>query len=86
MAQLGNRVIEITGPNLRRVKEAALQLPQVESAAQQGLQLRVLMTPDSSESTAYLQRSLEQAGLEFRPAQPSLEDVFVSATHTGEPR
>ena len=86
MAQLENRVVEISGANLRRVKESALQLPQVESAAQQGLQLRVLMVQDIEDAAGYLQRTLEQDGLEFRPAQPSLEDVFVSATHNGEPR
>jgi ABC-2 type transport system ATP-binding protein len=34
MSQLDARVAEITGPSLRQVKEQALQLPQVQPAAQ----------------------------------------------------
>lgn len=86
MSALRNRVVEIAGPDLRQVKQAAINLPQVQSAAQQGLQLRVLMTSSSENSVAYLQQHLAQPGLEFKVAQPSLEDVFVSATHNGESR
>jgi len=81
MSALNNRVVEINGPDLRKVKEAALILPQVQSAAQQGLQLRILMESGSMDSVQYLRDNIGQAGLEFKTAQPSLEDVFVSATH-----
>jgi ABC-2 type transport system ATP-binding protein len=86
MAELGERVVEISGPGLRQVKKAALQLPQVDSTAQQGLQLRVLMASGTADSTRYLQQHLTQPGLEFKPAKPSLEDVFVAATQNGVER
>ena len=86
MSALKDRVVEIAGPDLRQVKRAVINLPQVQSAAQQGLQLRVLMTSSSENPVAYLQQHLAQPGLECKVAQPSLEDVFVSATHNGESR
>jgi ABC-2 type transport system ATP-binding protein len=87
MAELNNRVVEIRGPDLRQVKERALLLPGVQSAAQQGLQLRVLMTADNTEPAAdYLQRQLVGNDLGFQLARPSLEDVFVACTDGGSER
>ena len=87
MAELNNRVVEIRGPDLRQVKERTLLLPGVQSAAQQGLQLRVLMSADSNEPAAdYLQRQLADGNLGFHLARPSLEDVFVACTHGGNER
>jgi ABC-2 type transport system ATP-binding protein len=86
MSALDRRVVEIIGPGLRQVKTAALALPQVQSAAQQGLQLRVLMQDDTTDPVAYLQQQLMQQDLQVALAKPSLEDVFVSATGNGELR
>jgi len=80
MAALDSRVAEITGSGLRQVKERALQLPQVQSAAQQGLQLRVLLRPGAQDPVDYLRQHLNRDGLLFRRAKPSLEDVFVAST------
>jgi ABC-2 type transport system ATP-binding protein len=81
MAELDQRVVEVSGPDLRRVKAQALQLPQVLSAAQQGLKLRVLLQPDTrGNGVATLQQALAGDGREFHAAQPSLEDVFVACT------
>ncbi len=86
MTALENRVVEISGRELRKVKTAALKLPEVQSVAQQGLSLRVLMEPNHAESVIYLQQQLAQPELGIKLAQPSLEDVFVAATHSGEAR
>jgi len=80
MAQLESRVVEIGGSDLRRVKEHAMGLPLVQSAAQQGLHLRILMSPDASDPLSYLREGLDDDSLSLNMARPSLEDVFVAAT------
>lgn len=81
MAELDTRVVEISGNNLRQVKERALQLPQVQSAAQQGLQLRILLRGASPDATQELGAKLGDNTLTIKTARPSLEDVFVASTH-----
>jgi ABC-2 type transport system ATP-binding protein len=83
MAELESRVVEIAGDGLRQVKDRAMKLPNVQSAAQQGLQLRVLMRPDTKDATHYLREHLGGDGLSFAIAKPSLEDVFVASTNGG---
>ena len=80
MQALDQRVVEISGDNLRRVKERALQLPRVQSAAQLGLDLRVLLRPGPESPVDYLQQQLAGNDLSFALAKPSLEDVFVAST------
>lgn len=80
MNELDARVVEVTGAQLRQVKQRAMQLPGVQSAAQQGLQLRVLLREGIADPVAYLQGELGDAGLSCSLARPSLEDVFVAAT------
>ena len=79
MAELNGRVVEVSGRNLRQVKERALTLPQVQSAAQQGLQLRLLLRAATSDPAAEL--GLGDSGLTIALTRPSLEDVFVAATN-----
>jgi len=81
MAELDNRVVEISGDHLRQLKERALRLPQVQSAAQQGLQLRVLLRSASPDPAQELGAQLGDNKLTIRTARPSLEDVFVASTH-----
>ena len=81
MAELDTRVVEISGNNLRQVKERALQLPQVQSAAQQGLQLRILLRSASPDPAQQLGAKLGDNTLTIKTARPSLEDVFVASTH-----
>jgi ABC-2 type transport system ATP-binding protein len=83
LAQLRDRVVEIGGPNLRQVKERALRLAHVQSAAQQGLRLRVLLRPGTPDPTGYLREHLADAQLSLTNTQPSLEDVFVASTAHG---
>jgi ABC-2 type transport system ATP-binding protein len=80
LAQLDNRVVEIAGDNLRQVKQRALQLPGVQSAAQQGVHLRVLLQPDTQDPTNYLREQLADHRLILTHTRPSLEDVFVAST------
>jgi ABC-2 type transport system ATP-binding protein len=80
MGELDQRVVEVHGPGLREVKEHAMALDQVQSAAQQGLHLRVLLQAGVSDPVAYLQQSLKNAALTCQIARASLEDVFVAST------
>ena len=84
LAQLQDRVVEIAGDHLRQVKERALRLPQVQSAAQQGLRLRVLLRAGTEDAAGYLRAHLEDRDLKLSNAQPSLEDVFVASTSGGK--
>jgi ABC-2 type transport system ATP-binding protein len=83
LARLRDRVVEVAGDNLRQVKEKALRLPGVQSAAQQGVHLRILLQPGTVEPTAYLREQLADDKLTLNTARPSLEDVFVAATNDG---
>jgi len=83
MNELRARVVEISGPELRQVKKQVLQLPQVQSAAQQGLQLRVLLRPDVVNAVQYLGGQLANSALDITMTRPSLEDVFVASTVGG---
>jgi ABC-2 type transport system ATP-binding protein len=80
MDALAGDVVEIEGEALPGARAALEGLPFVVSVAQLGTRLRVLT--DASEPAAALQRALDVAGVpaRARPAAPSLEDVFVSAT------
>jgi ABC-2 type transport system ATP-binding protein len=80
LSELENRVVGIIGSELREVKNRVLQLAEVESAAQQGLHLRVLMRRGVADPVARLRSQLDGAGLEIALTRPSLEDVFVAAT------
>ena len=84
LAQLDDRVVEIAGVDLRQVKVRALSLPLVQSAAQQGLRLRVLLRPGARDAVRYLREQLGDGELTFDLTQPSLEDVFVASTHGSE--
>jgi ABC-2 type transport system ATP-binding protein len=80
MDELAGAIVEIEGYELRAARTALEPLGFVLSVAQLGTRLRVLTSgPDPA---AAVQRALEAARVRAsaRPAAPSLEDVFVSAT------
>jgi ABC-2 type transport system ATP-binding protein len=86
MEELSKRVVEVTGTGLRQVKDAALQLPWVQSGAQQGLKLRILLRADAPPNALKaLHQSLPDEQLELRLTRPSLEDVFVACTDREDP-
>jgi len=66
------------------VKEDVLRLPQVQSAAQQGVHLRVLLQPGLEDPGNYLRENLGNKKLTLTTARPSLEDVFVASTRNGK--
>lgn len=84
MDDLAGRVLEVNGPGLRSVKDRVLQIPDVQSAAQQGLHLRVLFAengPRGDAAIISLKDTLTSAELTITEGKPSLEDVFVACTN-----
>lgn len=82
MRDLGARVVEIDGDNLRLLKQQLSALPEVVSTAQQGTHLRVLVKEEISEPEAWLRNHhpLLVAQRHIHTVRPSLEDVFVHCT------
>ena len=82
MNSMGANVVEVSGPQLRYVKQHLLQTPQVISAAQQGVQLRVLVNKAVAEPIQWLRNNCPALLAEHAMAivRPSLEDVFVTST------
>jgi ABC-2 type transport system ATP-binding protein len=82
MHAMGANVVEISGPQLRHLKQCLLQTPQVKSVAQQGVQLRVLVDKSVAEPLAWLREHCPAPLGRHQLAliRPSLEDVFVTST------
>ncbi|WGY47147.1 ABC transporter ATP-binding protein [Vibrio sp. ABG19] len=81
MQQMGVHVVEVTAPDLRCLKETLLQRPEVRSAAQLGVRLRVLIYRHIQDPVQWLRSTLPQlAQANIGLARPSLEDVFVTVT------
>jgi ABC-2 type transport system ATP-binding protein len=82
MRNMGATVVEVLGPNLRKLKQELLQLAGVRSVAQLGEQLRVLVNAQSGDPVAWLRAhsSLGASAHQLALVRPSLEDVFVTCT------
>lgn len=81
MHNMKANVVEISSLNLRELKQALIQLPEVISAAQLGARLRVLVNNNVIDPLAYLsQQSCIQKNDSLVVVRPSLEDVFVTST------
>lgn len=80
-AKLAGRTLEVQAAQPRRAQQALVDLPGVLSVAQIGNSLRVLVAADG-DAKSRIADALHGAGLqaEVAPAEPNLEDVFVSAT------
>ncbi|ENM3983793.1 ABC transporter ATP-binding protein [Vibrio cholerae] len=84
MQQMGVNIVEIKAPALRHLKEQLLTLPQVRSAAQLGVRLRVLIYRQVDDPILWLRSTFPHlAQAELTLARPSLEDVFVTVTGKG---
>lgn len=88
MENMGVTVVELQAEQLRHIKEALLLLPEVRSAAQLGIRLRVLVQASVVDPigwlTAWLATNFPQkTAPELSIARPSLEDVFVTSTGKG---
>ncbi|WNJ94715.1 ABC transporter ATP-binding protein [Vibrio ruber] len=85
MRDMGVHVVEVRAQDLRGLKEHLLTLPQIRSAAQLGIRLRVLIEQDVAAPLAWLKAQVPTlTDAEIAVVRPSLEDVFVSVT--GEKR
>ena len=84
---LAGRTLEVHAAQPRRAQQALVGLPGVLSVAQIGNSLRVLVAGDD-DANARVADALRAANLqaEVAPAEPNLEDVFVSATRGRDPR
>ncbi|MBM7071881.1 ABC transporter ATP-binding protein [Shewanella sp. 202IG2-18] len=84
MEELGVTVVEVLADNLRQLKTQFLQSRHIDSVAQLGVRLRVLISKQVEEPIVWLKKQfpeLEHATIEITRA--SLEDVFVSVTGEG---
>ena len=84
---LDGRTLEVHAAQPRRAQQALVDLPGVLSVAQIGNSLRVLVAA-AGDAQARIADALRKAGLQAEVAatEPSLEDVFVSATRGREPQ
>jgi ABC-2 type transport system ATP-binding protein len=82
MNAMGANVVEVSGPNLRQIKQQLLLTPQVVSVAQQGVQLRVLVNKTVADPVAWLRERCPTplTAHQMNVVRPSLEDVFVTST------
>jgi ABC-2 type transport system ATP-binding protein len=79
---LAGRTVLVHATQPRRAQRAIAQAPGMLSAAQIGNSLRVL-TDEEGDPAQRVRDALAAAGQDARvePVEPSLEDVFVAATH-----
>lgn len=78
MQSMAANVVEISGDNLRQLKQQLAAVPEVISAAQVGNHLRVLVSKTVANATELLSPICRD--YELALVRPSLEDVFVSCT------
>ncbi|QSX37235.1 ABC transporter ATP-binding protein [Shewanella sedimentimangrovi] len=78
MQDMGARVVEVAGDDLRKLKQQLLTDDAVLSAAQIGSRLRVLVRSDISDPLSWLAPKV--GGRHMDEVRPSLEDVFVTCT------
>ncbi len=86
MADMPATVVEVQARDYRQVRTALHALPAVLSVAQIGARLRVLLYREASEPDRAVRDALQQAGVmaDVAIVEPSLEDVFVTATQVAD--
>ncbi|ORT52413.1 ABC transporter ATP-binding protein (plasmid) [Vibrio sp. qd031] len=84
MNTMGVTVVEVKADKLRQLKEQLLPYPEVISAAQLGIRLRILIDQSIVDPTHWLTMRFPYLNhAELTIARPSLEDVFVTVTGEG---
>lgn len=74
-------VVELEGQRLRDAKRTLEELPEVQSVAQIGARLRILVDQKSTNPVELLHAKLgKDADMAMELSKPNLEDVFVMAT------
>ncbi|MFT7053393.1 MAG: ABC-2 type transport system ATP-binding protein [Psychromonas sp.] len=85
MNNMGVHVIEINAGNLRVLKRKLLKNQEIQSAAQLGIRLRVLVNNNIIEPISWLQDTFpELQDAQLNITRASLEDVFVTSTGKGK--
>lgn len=86
MAQVASRVVEVAGPDPRRIGRDLATHRDIASVSQIGARLRVLVAETVADAEAAVTEALGDRGdVSARAVRPNLEDVFVLATR-GEAR
>ncbi len=82
MADMAATVVEVQAEDYRQIRAALRALPEVLSVAQIGERLRVLLYRETVAPDSVVRDALQQAGVvaDVGIVEPSLEDVFVTAT------
>lgn len=81
MNDIAAAVVEVEGTRLRDAKHRLEELPQVQSVAQIGTRLRVLVDQEVGDPVSMVASKLgPENGMTIELSKPNLEDVFVMAT------
>lgn len=84
MENMAVNVIEVEAEHLRQLKPIIVRLPEVRSAAQLGIRLRVLIAKQINNPIEWLKVQIPQLqAATMTITRPSLEDVFVTNTGKG---
>ncbi|WP_318510664.1 ABC transporter ATP-binding protein [Photobacterium leiognathi] len=84
MEQMSVNVVEVEAEHLRQLKPRIVQLPEVRSAAQLGIRLRVLVSKTITSPIEWLKAQIPELKTSVMTiTRPSLEDVFVTCTGEG---
>ncbi|WP_318438791.1 ABC transporter ATP-binding protein [Photobacterium leiognathi] len=84
MEQMSVNVVEVGAEHLRQLKPRIVQLPEVRSAAQLGIRLRVLVSKTITNPIEWLKAQIPELKTSVMTiTRPSLEDVFVTCTGEG---
>ncbi|WP_318442515.1 ABC transporter ATP-binding protein [Photobacterium leiognathi] len=84
MEQMSVNVVEVEAEHLRQLKPRIVQLPEVRSAAQLGIRLRVLVSKTITHPIEWLKAQIPELKASVMTiTRPSLEDVFVTCTGEG---
>ncbi|BDM65835.1 ABC transporter ATP-binding protein [Shewanella sp. NFH-SH190041] len=80
MSQLVMHIIELTGSDLRQLKQHLTPLPQIRSVAQLGNRLRLMIEGEITAPELWLKAYLPDGNIRLQSVRPNLEDVFVACT------
>ncbi|KJF95287.1 ABC transporter ATP-binding protein [Photobacterium angustum] len=84
MENMAVNVVEVEAEHLRQLKPIIVRLPEVRSAAQLGIRLRVLIAKQINNPIEWLKVQIPQLqAATMTITRPSLEDVFVTNTGKG---
>jgi len=85
MDAMNASVVEISGKELRKLKATLMAYPEIISAAQQGVRLRVLVDKKITSPLLWLNQKQGLKEDTLKIVRPSLEDVFITCTGTLAP-